>query len=183
MISVYHLIWTILHLLLFQKIWMDSKNADKQQVLKIHDFKECSLVELTQAQQQTDADLAFFLDSEQTVKTAHNGLQAAYDALTKSSVQENNKTSLVPMTLSLYVPATLMDTEHYVIDIGAGFYVEMNKDKAMDYYKRKLLLIERQQCQLQEIVEEKRKLKAIIADVLKQRIREAALKPSSNEKK
>ncbi|KRZ80749.1 Prefoldin subunit 5 [Trichinella papuae] len=162
---------------------MDSKNADKQQVVKIHDFKECSLVELTQAQQQTDADLAFFLDSEQTVKTAHNGLQAAYDALTKSSAQENNKTSLVPMTLSLYVPATLMDTEHYVIDIGAGFYVEMNKDKAMDYYKRKLLLIERQQCQLQEIVEEKRKLKAIIADVLKQRIREAALKPSSNEKK
>ncbi|KRY01581.1 Mitochonrial uncharacterized protein [Trichinella pseudospiralis] len=142
------------------KLRMDSKNADKQQVLKIHDFKECSLVELTQAQQQTDADLAFFLDSEQTVKTAHNGLQAAYDALTKSSVQENNKTSLVPMTLSLYVPATLMDTEHYVIDIGAGFYVEMNKDKAMDYYKRKLLLIERQQCQLQEIVEEKRKLKA-----------------------
>ncbi|KRX45620.1 Prefoldin subunit 5 [Trichinella murrelli] len=162
---------------------MDSRNADKQQVVNSHDFKECSLVELTQAQQQTDADLAFFLDSEQTVKTAHNGLQAAYDALTKSSAQENNKTSLVPMTLSLYVPATLTDTKHYVIDIGAGFYVEMNKDRAMDYYKRKLLLIERQQCQLQEIVEEKRRLKAIIADALKQRIREAALKQSYNEKK
>lgn len=35
-----------------------------------------------------------------------------------------DKTILVPLTNSLYVPGKLADTEHVIVDIGTGYYVK-----------------------------------------------------------
>ena len=34
------------------------------------------------------------------------------------------KTTLVPLTNSLYVPGKLADTDHVIVDIGTGYYVK-----------------------------------------------------------
>ena len=35
-----------------------------------------------------------------------------------------DKTVLVPLTSSLYVPGKLNDTEHVIVDVGTGYYVK-----------------------------------------------------------
>ena len=37
---------------------------------------------------------------------------------------ETDKTILVPLTNSLYVPGKLKDTEHVIVDVGTGYYVK-----------------------------------------------------------
>lgn len=39
-------------------------------------------------------------------------------------VDTPDKTILVPLTNSLYVPGKLMDAEHVIVDIGTGYYVK-----------------------------------------------------------
>ena len=39
-----------------------------------------------------------------------------------------DKTILVPLTSSLYVPGTLADVKKVVVDIGTGYYVEKVND-------------------------------------------------------
>jgi len=36
----------------------------------------------------------------------------------------SDKTSLIPLTASLYVPGKLSDPEKVIVDIGTGYYVE-----------------------------------------------------------
>ena len=49
-----------------------------------------------------------------------------------------DRTILVPLTASLYVPGQLADTENVLVDIGTGFYVEKNKKQAAEFYKLKI---------------------------------------------
>lgn len=43
-----------------------------------------------------------------------------------------DKTILVPLTNSLYVPGKLNDTEHVIVDIGTGYYVKKVRSMALD---------------------------------------------------
>lgn len=40
------------------------------------------------------------------------------------NVCRTERTILVPLTSSLYVPGTLADSENVIVDVGTGFYVE-----------------------------------------------------------
>lgn len=44
--------------------------------------------------------------------------------LSKVNSDTPDKTILVPLTNSLYVPGKLADTEHVIVDIGTGYYVK-----------------------------------------------------------
>jgi prefoldin alpha subunit len=48
------------------------------------------------------------------------------------------KTLLVPLTSSLYVPGKLTDHEHVLVDVGTGFFVEKDIPGATDFYERKV---------------------------------------------
>ena len=49
-----------------------------------------------------------------------------------------DKPILVPLTSSLYVPGTLADTEHVIVDVGTGFYVEKSTKDADVFYNGKI---------------------------------------------
>jgi len=42
-------------------------------------------------------------------------------------LQDIGKQILVPLTQSLYVPGTLADNKHVIVDVGTGYYVEKVK--------------------------------------------------------
>lgn len=48
---------------------------------------------------------------------------ARYSVLTLGCAGAD-KTILVPLTNSLYVPGKLNDTEHVIVDVGTGYYVK-----------------------------------------------------------
>ena len=45
------------------------------------------------------------------------------------------KEILVPLTASMYVPGRLVDTEHVLVDVGTGYYLEKTTEGAREYFK------------------------------------------------
>ena len=47
------------------------------------------------------------------------------------------KEMMVPLTSSLYVPGRMDDNEKIMLEVGAGYFLEENVDKARAYCERK----------------------------------------------
>ncbi|KAJ2865637.1 subunit of tubulin prefoldin [Coemansia aciculifera] len=74
------------------------------------------------------------------------------DALTPDC---QDKTILVPLTSSLYVPGKLSNIDSVVIDIGTGYYVEKPKADAVTYYTSKMDYVQANAKTIQDTVEQK----------------------------
>lgn len=46
-------------------------------------------------------------------------------SLERITPETKGETILVPLTGSMYVPGTIADVEHVLIDIGTGYYAQM----------------------------------------------------------
>lgn len=62
---------------------------------------------------------------------------------------------LVPLTASLYVPGTLASSEKVLVDIGTGYFVEKNRDKAKEFYEGKVKELGGNLDELEKIVDGK----------------------------
>ncbi|KAK2197087.1 bifunctional Prefoldin alpha-like/Prefoldin alpha subunit [Babesia duncani] len=58
----------------------------------------------------------------------------------------------VPLTSLVYVPGRIVDPSKVTVAIGAGYYVDMDLERAKDYYARKTRMVEEQIQKLQTIV-------------------------------
>ncbi|KAJ2331671.1 subunit of tubulin prefoldin [Coemansia sp. RSA 2681] len=74
------------------------------------------------------------------------------DALTPEC---QDKTILVPLTSSLYVPGKLSNIDSVVVDIGTGYYVEKCKADAAKYYSSKMEYVQSNAKKIQDTVEQK----------------------------
>jgi len=58
------------------------------------------------------------------LKQAQNRFADCIESCKAIDTSNKDKTILVPLTSSLYVPGKLADVEKVVVDIGTGYYVE-----------------------------------------------------------
>ena len=63
--------------------------------------------------------------------------QDSKDILDYLKREAKDKEVMVPMTSSLYVPATLDDVDKVLVEVGASYFIEQESSKAQDYCKRK----------------------------------------------
>lgn len=63
-------------------------------------------------------------DSLQTLKMAQSKFQESGQALENIKPDVKGETILVPLTGSMYVPGTIADIDHVLIDIGTGYYAQ-----------------------------------------------------------
>lgn len=49
---------------------------------------------------------------------------------------------MVPLTESVYAPASLADTGRVLVDVGTGYYAQMSADGAADFCRRKSAKLE-----------------------------------------
>jgi hypothetical protein len=75
-----------------------------------------------------------------------------------------DRTILVPLTASLYVPGTLADHEKVLVDVGTGFYVEKTKDKARVFYEAKIEEMGKNLENLEKIINGKNENLAMVED-------------------
>ncbi|KAI9775475.1 MAG: subunit of tubulin prefoldin [Geoglossum umbratile] len=96
------------------------------------------------------------------------------------------KTTLVPLTTSLYVPGTMADTENVIVDVGTGFYVEkvrvpaqmlrallMETQTARDavqFYNGKIEELAANLKDLESIIQGKSNNLRVVEDVLRQKV-------------
>ena len=80
------------------------------------------------------------------------------------------KTILVPLTSSLYVPGKLADTEHVLVDVGTGFYVEKSTADAQKFYNGKIEELGSNIKDLENIVNGKANNLRMVEEVLRQKM-------------
>ncbi|XP_018332227.1 probable prefoldin subunit 5 [Agrilus planipennis] len=136
------------------------------------DLTKLSIPQLTQLKEQLDQELVVFQNSLQSLKVALKKFQNSADCLGNFGPESEDKPLLVPLTGSMYVPGRLKDTNRVIIDIGTGYYAEMDNDASKDYFKRKVAFVTEQMEKIQIIGLEKSKIRDAVASVLGMRMKQ-----------
>lgn len=78
----------------------------------------------------------------------------------------DDKTCLIPLTGSMYVPGKIKDINNVIVDIGTGYYVEEDRESAKDYFKRKVEFVSEQMEKIEILGYEKSQIRDAICDVI-----------------
>jgi prefoldin alpha subunit len=70
----------------------------------------------------------------------------------------------VPLTSSLYVPGTLVQDGHVIVDVGTGFYVEKSLIEAKGFYEGKVELLGKNLSEIEEVVRGKSENLRLVED-------------------
>jgi prefoldin alpha subunit len=112
--------------------------------------------QLSQVKKQLDEEISHLTGSFQSLRAAQAKFRDCLKSLSTGLVAKNaDRSILVPLTASLYVPGQLADTEKVLVDIGTGFYVEKDKKQAAEFYEEKITELEGSLTELEKIVSNK----------------------------
>uniref|UniRef100_A0A183BNY4 Prefoldin subunit 6 n=1 Tax=Globodera pallida TaxID=36090 RepID=A0A183BNY4_GLOPA len=112
---------------------MSTPTSTKPMVI---DINSLSIEELSVLQQQFDAELVFFNDSLNELRSVAGKFGRCRATLDSINSDEKDKPALVPLSESVYVRAKMCDPDKYLVEIGTGYFVEMERKRAAEYFKR-----------------------------------------------
>jgi len=127
-------------------------NEAGQQMVEIASLNP---MQLTQLQEQLKSELELFTNSMQQLRVATAKFQESLQSVAKLEGTQDGHEVMVPLTSSLYVPGKLKDTNALLIDIGTGYYVEKNREEAVQYFQRKIEFIGKQMETIQGYLKQK----------------------------
>lgn len=93
---------------------------------------------------QIDTEIDTLTESYKNLLGAKQKFKLSQEAIKVQRKLPNDKSILVPLTGSMYVPGYISDTQQYLIDIGTQYMVEKDADGAIDYFERKMEFIDAQ---------------------------------------
>ncbi|KAG8625615.1 hypothetical protein KVT40_006016 [Elsinoe batatas] len=152
-----------------------SDQSKGQQV----DISNLPLPQLQQIQKQLSTEVQHLTSSYSSLRTAqakfkdcitsiNTGVRVPKSSSTSlSSLQSQQRSLLVPLTTSLYVPGTLADSEKVLVDVGTGFYVEKNVDDAVAFYDGKVKELGDSVRGLEQVVGQKQGSLRVVEEVMR----------------
>ena len=111
-----------------------------------------------------------FTNSLNQLKHAQGKFVESQESMNKISPESQNKDILVPLTGSIYVPGQLSDVNNVLVDVGTGYYVDMEVKKAKEYFKRKIDYITKQIEKVQPLLHEKYRMKQVVIEILQYKV-------------
>ncbi|KAI8139965.1 prefoldin subunit 5 [Fennellomyces sp. T-0311] len=144
--------------------------SSQQQTVNLTDL---DLPSLQQVKVQLEEELSHLTQSYGKLK----GAQARFADCAESvdslkGEKAGDKTILVPLTSSLYVPGKLSDVEKVIVDIGTGYYVEKSLDGASKFYQGKEEYVKQNLEKLQETINGKQSSVRAIVSVMQDKIQQ-----------
>merc|ERR1712046_59675 len=133
-----------------------------------------SLEQLHQVNKQLEQEVKQFRMQMSTMSGIIDKIDEAKEALDAITPANQGKSMMVPLTKSLYCPGRLTSSNKVLIEIGTGYYVRKDKDKAVEFFDRKLELVPSQLEFIKRLEQEKQKNQEEINIVMSQRMRAEA---------
>ncbi|CAG0921062.1 unnamed protein product [Notodromas monacha] len=152
---------------------VQMSNSETDPGAKFININQLSLPQLNQLKQQLDQEIELFTGSLQQLKMAESKFQESANNLAELKADGGNAISkdlLVPLSSSMYVQGQITDRERVMIEIGTGYYVTMDFNRASDYFKRKVAFVNTQMNKVQEAGQEKFKIRSAVEELLRQKI-------------
>mmetsp|Transcript_32023 Transcript_32023/g.80344 ORF Transcript_32023/g.80344 Transcript_32023/m.80344 type:complete len:145 (-) Transcript_32023:142-576(-) len=123
---------------------------------------QLTVEQLNAVKQSIEEDIESLTNSIAQLRMAASRYGESKESLKAFEEKNKGEKILVPLTGSLYVPGTLSDVDHVLVDIGTGYLVQKSIKGADDYVARKMSMISGNVDTLQkELVESRKKLEAI----------------------
>jgi len=116
---------------------------------------DLDLPQLTEVKRQLDEELSHLSSSFAQLSKAQAKFKACVENVAEVNPNNKDKTILVPLTNSLYVPGKLSDPENVIVDIGTGYYVTKSRADATKHYQKKMDFVKSNLERLQETIEKK----------------------------
>ncbi|XP_012942922.1 prefoldin subunit 5 [Aplysia californica] len=132
------------------------------------DVSQLPIPHLNHLSQQLEQELEFLSNSINQLKVAQNKFSESEEAV--SQIGSPGSDVLVPLTASMYVPGKLSEDQDLLVDIGTGYYVNMTRAKAQDFFKRKIEYLTKNIEKVQPILGEKYRTKQVIGEVLSAKV-------------
>ncbi|KIM44050.1 hypothetical protein M413DRAFT_443110 [Hebeloma cylindrosporum] len=141
----------------------------QQQTVNVADL---DIAQLSEVRKQLEDELNHLTNSFAQLKQAQAKFKACLENVTEVKPANKDKTFLVPLTNSLYVPGKLSDTEHVIVDVGTGYYVKKTRAQASKHYADKVDYIRTNSDTLEETIQKKRENMNYLTGILQQKIQE-----------
>ncbi|RWS03336.1 prefoldin subunit 5-like protein [Dinothrombium tinctorium] len=127
---------------------------------------ELNMLQLSSAKQQLDQEMELLASSIQQLQAAKSKYEESEQCvIAQKNVSENNEI-LVPLTGSMYVIGKVKDADKFMVDIGAGYYVEKNGSNTVEYFKRKVKFLNEQIEKYTKLLQEKIQMRDSVLEAL-----------------
>lgn len=130
------------------------------------DLKKLNVQQLSKMKEQMYKEVSMIQDSLQSLKIAQKRYISSQEALETTKTRPPGTSMMIPLTKSMYAAGTLANSEHVTVCIGAGYFLKLEIDDAIQYFKRRVIFLVEQMEKIQQIGIEKQKLQNVIIDVL-----------------
>ncbi|KAI9032728.1 prefoldin, alpha subunit [Phycomyces nitens] len=125
---------------------------------------------LQQVKNQLEEELSHLTQSYSKLKGAQSRFTDCADSVNAlQGERREEKTILVPLTSSLYVPGKLSNVEKVIVDVGTGYYIEKSVGDASKFYTDKVNYVKQNLEKLQEAVTGKQNSLRAIVSVMQER--------------
>ncbi|KAG6897979.1 hypothetical protein C0992_007933 [Termitomyces sp. T32_za158] len=151
---------------------------------------DLDVAQLADVRKQLEEELNHLTNSFAQLKQAQAKFKACIENVHEVKPENADKTILVPLTNSLYVPGKLSDPDHVIVDVGTGYYVEkvcnalnisvmlieppQTRAQAFKHYSDKVEYIRTNLETLEDTISKKRDNMAYLTNILQQKIQAQA---------
>jgi len=106
----------------------------------------------------------------ETLATVVEKFSRGRQSLAAMTPENEGKKCLVPITASLFVPATMVHTDVVIVDVGAQHYITKTIDEARDYNTRRIKAVQENIAQIEQMIQKKRSLRDGATFIIQQKI-------------
>lgn len=111
----------------------------------------------------TDVEIETLVESYKDLYDAKQKFKESMEAIKTQRELPNDKSILVPLTGSMYVPGHITNTNEFLLDIGTQYLVEKDADGAIDYFERKMKFIDVQLAKFSQLLQTRMQAKQVAA--------------------
>ena len=112
--------------------------------------------QLVQLSKSFEQEIDVLTQSYSQLVSAVNKFHDSRLVLNYLKERAHGKEIMVPLTSSLYVPGIMEDNNKVLVEVGAGYFVEENIDKAKEYCERKAKTLQENGNKVGEIIQVKK---------------------------
>ncbi|KAI5115383.1 hypothetical protein M0805_001207 [Coniferiporia weirii] len=141
---------------------MASAAQPQQQAINVADL---DVPQLRDVRRQLEEELQHLTNSFQQLKAAQTKFRTCLENVAEVKPTNKDRTILVPLTNSLYVPGRLADLEHVIVDVGTGYYVKKTRADATKHYSAKIDYVRENLDKLQETIAKKQDNLQYVANI------------------
>ncbi|PBK70485.1 Prefoldin-domain-containing protein [Armillaria solidipes] len=135
---------------------------------------DLDLSQLGDVRKQLEEELGHLTSSFAQLKQAQGKFKTCIENIGDLKPQNKDKTILVPLTNSLYVPGKICDTENVIVDVGTGYYVQKSRVEAAKHYSDKVEYLNDNLIVLEDTISKKRENMTYLLNVMQSKLQAEA---------